>query len=117
MSTPEQRRQMAAAIVDLEARRDAEGHLMIYRLPTGDGGGAKNSVANITEIFRARTRVQVVQQTVIALQRLKLSYFAVRIVQIPKSNCLSRAHLLARGLDLAVPDAAEDTGDARSLRA
>jgi len=40
MTTSEQRRQMAAAIVDLEARRDAAGHLMVYHPPTGDGGGA-----------------------------------------------------------------------------
>jgi Gas vesicle protein len=40
MTTPEQRRQMAAAIVDFEARRDAAGHLMVYHPPTGDGGGA-----------------------------------------------------------------------------
>jgi hypothetical protein len=38
MTTPEQRRQMAAAIVDFEARRDAAGHLVVYRPPTGDGG-------------------------------------------------------------------------------
>ena len=40
MTTPEQRQQMAAAIVDFEARRDAAGHLMVYHPPTGDGGGA-----------------------------------------------------------------------------
>lgn len=40
MTTPEQRWQMAAAIVDLEARRDPAGHLMVYRPPTGDGGSA-----------------------------------------------------------------------------
>ncbi len=40
MSSIEQRRQMAAAIVDFEARRDAAGRLMVYHPPSGDGGGA-----------------------------------------------------------------------------
>ncbi|BAM87511.1 hypothetical protein S58_15030 [Bradyrhizobium oligotrophicum S58] len=40
MTPSEQRRQMAAEIVDFEARRDAAGHLTVYYPPTGDGGGA-----------------------------------------------------------------------------
>ena len=39
MTPSEQRRQMAAEIVNFEARRDAAGHLMIHYPPTGDGGG------------------------------------------------------------------------------
>ncbi len=39
MSTPEQRRMMAGAIVDFEARRDNKGRISIYKLPPGDGGG------------------------------------------------------------------------------
>ncbi len=54
MATPEQRRQMAAAIVDLEARRDAAGHLMVYHPPTGDGGGAYE-VAGINARYNRST--------------------------------------------------------------
>ena len=39
MSTAEERRRMAAAIVNFEARRDVQGHLKVYQLPPGDGGG------------------------------------------------------------------------------
>jgi hypothetical protein len=39
MSTASEREAMAAAILDYEARRDAQGRLQIYRLPSGDGGG------------------------------------------------------------------------------
>jgi hypothetical protein len=54
MTTPEQRQQMAAAIVDLEARRDAAGHLMVYHMPTGDGGGAYE-VAGINARYNRST--------------------------------------------------------------
>lgn len=37
--TPEQRQKMGKAILDYEARRDAAGHLAVYRLPANDGGG------------------------------------------------------------------------------
>lgn len=40
MTPSEQRRQMAAEIVNFEGRRDAAGHLIVYYPPTGDGGGA-----------------------------------------------------------------------------
>jgi N-acetylmuramoyl-L-alanine amidase-like protein len=36
----EERSAMAQQIVDFEARRDAKGRLRIYKLPSGDGGGA-----------------------------------------------------------------------------
>jgi hypothetical protein len=48
MKTPEQRRRMAAAIVDFEARRDPHRRLTIYGLPPGDGGG-RYEVAGIDE--------------------------------------------------------------------
>jgi hypothetical protein len=54
MTTPEQRRQMAAAIVDFEARRDPAGHLMVYQLPSGDGGGAYE-VAGINARYNRST--------------------------------------------------------------
>ncbi|MBT9448767.1 hypothetical protein ICN84_01610 [Akkermansia glycaniphila] len=39
MSTIEQKRNMGRAIVNFEARRDKNGHLAVYRMPAGDGGG------------------------------------------------------------------------------
>src|SRR3954454_21733684 len=54
MTTSEQRRQMAAAIVDLEARRDAAGNLMVYHSPTGDGGGTYE-IAGITARYNRST--------------------------------------------------------------
>lgn len=39
MSTVEQKRKMGLAIVDFEARRDKNGHLAVYSMPAGDGGG------------------------------------------------------------------------------
>jgi hypothetical protein len=54
MSTSEERRRMAAAIVNFEARRDAKGHLMVYKLPEGDGGGAYE-VAGINEKYNKAT--------------------------------------------------------------
>lgn len=38
MSTPEQRQKMAHRIVQFEARRK-NGHIAVYELPSGDGGG------------------------------------------------------------------------------
>jgi hypothetical protein len=54
MTTSEQRRQMAAAIVDFEARRDASGHLMVYHPPAGDGGGTYE-VAGINARYNRST--------------------------------------------------------------
>ena len=54
MSTPEERRRMAAAIVNFEARRDAQGHLKVYMLPKGDGGG-RYEVAGINERYNKQT--------------------------------------------------------------
>ncbi len=39
MTTPEERLQIAAQIVDWEARRDTQGRIKVYTLPPGDGGG------------------------------------------------------------------------------
>jgi hypothetical protein len=41
---------MARAIVDLEARRDRQGRIAVYRLPPGDGGG-RYEVAGINERY------------------------------------------------------------------
>jgi peptidoglycan hydrolase-like protein with peptidoglycan-binding domain len=54
MATPEQRRRMAVAIVDFEARRDSNGHLAVYKLPAGDGGG-RYEVAGINERYNKDT--------------------------------------------------------------
>src|SRR5574341_413410 len=50
MSTTEQRARMARAIVDFEARRDAQGRLAVYALPAGDGGGSYE-VAGINDRY------------------------------------------------------------------
>jgi lysozyme family protein len=50
MTTTEQRLRMAGAIIDFEARRDANHHLMVYALPSGDGGGSFE-VAGINERY------------------------------------------------------------------
>ena len=54
MSTPEQRQRMAAAIVNFEERRDSQGHLKVYKLPPGDGGG-RYEVAGINEHYNKAT--------------------------------------------------------------
>jgi peptidoglycan hydrolase-like protein with peptidoglycan-binding domain len=54
MTTAAQRRRMAAAIVEFEARRDKQGHLMVYKLPKGDGGG-RYEVAGINELYNKET--------------------------------------------------------------
>jgi hypothetical protein len=40
----------AKKIVDYEARRDAQGHLWVYNLPVGDGGGERE-VAGINDRY------------------------------------------------------------------
>jgi hypothetical protein len=45
---------MATAIVDFEARRDRNGHLKVYKLPAGDGGGTYE-VAGINECYNKNT--------------------------------------------------------------
>ncbi len=49
-ATTEQRLRMAAAIVGFEARRDKQGRLAVYELPSGDGGGSYE-VAGINERY------------------------------------------------------------------
>lgn len=49
MVTPEQRKKIAASILDFEARRE-QGHLQVYMLPGGDGGGTFE-VAGINERY------------------------------------------------------------------
>jgi len=43
-------REQARRIVDYEARRDAQGHLKVYHLPAGDGGGERE-VAGINDRY------------------------------------------------------------------
>lgn len=43
-------REQARKIVDYEARRDAAGHLKVYHLPAGDGGGERE-VAGINDRY------------------------------------------------------------------
>jgi hypothetical protein len=54
MSTPEQRRRMAAEIINFEARRDHQGRLAVYKLPPNDGGG-RYEVAGINEHYNKET--------------------------------------------------------------
>jgi hypothetical protein len=46
----ELRAKMAKSIVNFEARRDAQGHLRVYNLPAGDGGG-RYEVAGINDRY------------------------------------------------------------------
>lgn len=50
MSTADERLRMAESIVNFEARRDAQRHLVIYKLPEGDGGGTYE-VAGINDRY------------------------------------------------------------------
>ncbi len=50
MSSPSVRLKMAHAILNFEARRDKQGHLAVYNLPAGDGGG-RYEVAGINERY------------------------------------------------------------------
>jgi peptidoglycan hydrolase-like protein with peptidoglycan-binding domain len=54
MSTPEQRRRMAAAIINFEARRDNKGRLKVHKLLPEDGGG-RYEVAGINERYNKET--------------------------------------------------------------
>ena len=47
------RKKMAASIVNFEARRDAQGHLRVYILPAGDGGG-RYEIAGINDRYHPR---------------------------------------------------------------
>ncbi len=49
-ATAAQLKLMGKAILDFEARRDARGHLAVYDLPSGDGGG-RYEVAGINERY------------------------------------------------------------------
>ena len=42
--------EQARRIIDYEARRDASGHLKVYKLPSGDGGGTRE-VAGINDRY------------------------------------------------------------------
>jgi hypothetical protein len=49
-TTPELRLRMAKDIINFEARRDKQGHLVVYQLPANDGGG-RYEVAGINEKY------------------------------------------------------------------
>ena len=53
--TEDQRQRMAKAIVDFEARRDKQGRLAVYQLPSGDGGGTYE-VAGINDRYHPHRR-------------------------------------------------------------
>jgi len=50
MATQKQLQEMAGDIIDYEARRDSKGHLAVYPLPSGDGGG-RIEVAGINDRY------------------------------------------------------------------
>ncbi|MEO8440724.1 MAG: putative peptidoglycan-binding domain-containing protein [Spartobacteria bacterium] len=52
-SRGELRKKMAASIVQFEGRRDAQGHLKVYILPSGDGGG-RYEVAGINDRYHPK---------------------------------------------------------------
>lgn len=54
------RTKMAQAIVDFEARRDAQGRLKVYYLPAGDGGG-RYEVAGINERYHKQVCDELVE--------------------------------------------------------
>lgn len=51
--TPAQRLEVAQSIVNFEARRDAKGRLVVYQIPSGDGGG-KFEVAGINDRYHRK---------------------------------------------------------------
>lgn len=53
-------REQARRIVDYEARRDANGHLKVYQLPGGDGGGTRE-VAGINDRYHPETLAMIEQ--------------------------------------------------------
>jgi peptidoglycan hydrolase-like protein with peptidoglycan-binding domain len=57
VSTADERLRMAESIVNFEARRDAQGHLRIYKLPAGDGGGTYE-VAGINDRYHPTEAAQ-----------------------------------------------------------
>ena len=50
LARAEARTKMSKSIVNFEARRDSQGHLRVYNLPAGDGGG-RYEVAGINERY------------------------------------------------------------------
>jgi len=50
--------EQARQIVDYEARRDAAGHLKVYHLPSGDGGGERE-VAGINDRYHPEALDQI----------------------------------------------------------
>src|SRR5258706_5933189 len=82
-------------------------------------GQLRVRVLDLGQVGRARARVQLTQQRVVAVLRLQLRDRAARVVDVAEHDGLRGAHGLAGGLDLAVADAAPFVvgGDARLLDA
>lgn len=53
MTTADQRKRMGESILNYEARRDSNGHLAVYQLPVGDGGGTYE-VAGINDRYHPK---------------------------------------------------------------
>src|SRR5262249_7526912 len=62
------------------------------------------SMANLLEVGDVGARAEVVEDLVGALSVHELMGAAVRVVEVAEHDRVGRAHLLARGLDLAVLD-------------
>jgi len=107
MTASEQRRQMAAAIVDLEARRDAAGNLMVvYHPPTGDGSAAYE-IAGITARYNRSTAKMLVgligQRRFEEAERLAIDFVARNTdcaaswTNVPAIECYLRDCVFNRG--------------------
>src|ERR1043166_8895436 len=59
-------------------------------------------VLQLRQVSRPWSRVQVVEQRIVALASFQFRHAAVRIVRVAKNNRLSRTNCLARRHDLAV---------------
>lgn len=107
MSSPIQRTQMAHAIVDFEARRDSKGHLMVYNLPSSDGGG-RYEVAGINERYDKPICDKLVQlirsgqyneaEQVATEYIAKNTDPAAKITAVPSLECYLRDIVFNRGL-------------------
>ena len=79
MATAEDRLRIARQILNWEARRDSQGHLSIYPLPHGDGGG-KYAVAGINEKYHPneakRLKTFIEQGRYLEAEALAIAYIA-----------------------------------------
>src|SRR5574341_1511474 len=89
MSTTEQRARMARAIVDFEARRDAQGRLAFYALPAGDGGGSYE-VAGINDRYHpaeAEHLAQLIRAGQHAEAESYVAAFILRYTDVSSAGC------------------------------